>query len=362
MNGFNPFMPPGGAGGMGGWPMPGGSPMGQLGGASAGIGAMPPGGGLNAILGGGNTPYAHGYGMGTPGEFQGYQTGPGIQDPQAMSGMEGGDLTKRGTGENYFGATAGGYTTPGMNERFSANALNKYSTGTPDGTDLQGQNFSRFSMNRPDISKEPGLDKYYDRAVERSTTDINNQLAARGMYGSSGGIGRLEDAVTDLRADQAKHEAQYNLQRLGEQRGWEGLSGQLASGADNNSLARSANELGWLSGLGNLGQNADMFGLQRTQAGQNAANASQGLEQGRFGTMLGNEFAMGDRMNGMMGDAYGNMLQNDQDLMNSSMGMGMGLASEALNQDYRTQEKIKDDESHAMDMMGGLMGGMMGGL
>ncbi|HEY5987222.1 MAG TPA: hypothetical protein VIV12_12735 [Streptosporangiaceae bacterium] len=364
MNGFNPFMP--GGQGMGGWPMPGGqgggNPMQMLGGASAGVGAMPPGGGINAILGGGNTPYAHGYGMGSPGEFQGYQTGPGIQDPQAMSGMEGGDLTKRGSGENYFGQTAGGYVTPGMNEKFAANSLNKYSAGTPTGTDLQGSNFARFSADRPNISAEPGLDKYYDRAVDRASTDINNQLAARGMYGSSGGVGRLEDAITDLRADQAKNEAQYNLQRLGEQRGWEGLAGQLAGGADQGSLARSANELGWLSGLGNLGQNADMFGLQRTQAGQNAANASQGLEQGRFGTMLGNELAMSDRMNGMMGDAYGNMLQTDQDLMNSSMGMGMGLASEALNQDYRTQEKIKADEQHGADMFGGVMGGMLGGL
>lgn len=339
-----------------------GGPAGMLGGASAGVGAMPPGGAINSILGGGNTPYAHGYGMGPPGEFQGYQTGPGIQSPQGFA-AEGGDLTKRGIGESFFGATSSGYVNPSMNEQFAAGKLNQYDkSGTPGGTDLQGSNFANFSSTRPDISAEPGLDAYYDRAVERSTTDINNQLAARGLYGSSGGVGRLQDAVTDLRADQAKNEADYNLRRIGEQRGWEGLAGQLAGGADAGALARSANELGWLSGLGNLGQNADMFGLQRTQAGQNAANAAQGMEEGRFGTLFGNEMAMGDRMNGLMGQAYGDMLGQDYQMMQDSMGMGMGLASEALNQDYRTQEKIKDDESHAMDMMGGMMGGMLGGL
>ena len=330
-------------------------------GMMGGMGSMPPGGPLESIMGGGNTPYAHGYGMDTPGPFQGYQTGPGIQDPRGYS-AQGGDLTQRGLGENYFGSTAGGYVTPSMNEKYAAGALNKYAPGTPQGTDLQGQNFAHFSSTRPDISAEPGLDKYYDRAVDRASTDINNQLAARGMYGSSGGVGRLEDAVTDLRADQAKNEAQYNLQRLGEQRGWEGLAGQLAGGADANSLAGSQNELSWLRGLGGLGQDADMFGLQRTQAGQNAANAAQGMEQGRFQNLFNNEMGMGNAMNGLMGGAYGDMLGTDMDLMNSSMGMGMGLASEALNQDYRTQEKIKDDAQWAADLGGGVMGGMMGGL
>lgn len=335
--------------------------MGGLAGASAGVGAMPPGGPLESILGGGNTPYAHGYGMGAPGDFQGYQSGPGLQDPQGFN-AQGGDLTQRGTGENYFGSTSGGYTHPGMSEGYSATQLNKYAPGTPQGTENQQSNYGRFSAEKPNISAEPGLGAYYDRAVQRADSDINNQLAARGMYGSSGGLGRIMDANTDLRADQARHEADYNLQRLGEQRGWEGLQGQLAQGADQNSLQNSGNQLAWLQGLGNLAGNADMFGLTRTQAGQNAANASQGMEQNRFQSLLGNEMGMGNQMNGLMGNAYGDMLGNDQQLMQDSMGMGMGLASEALNQDYRTQQKIKDDSQWAMDMAGGAAGGMMGGL
>ncbi len=348
-------------GGMGGG-MPG---MDMLGGGAAGlsggIGAAPPGGQLNAILGGGNTPYAHGYGMGTTGPFEGYQSGPGIQNPQGFA-AEGGDLTQRGIGENMFDALGGGFMRPGMSEGFAAKSLGEFKDGTPDGTDRQGANFDRFNASRPGIADEPGFEAYYDRAAERLGRDMNNQLSARGVYGSSVGVGQLGDAMTDLRADQAKNEADYNLRRLGEERGWEGLAGSLAGGADRNSLDRSQNQLGWMSGLGNIAQAGDNFGLNRLNSGLSGANNAQALEQGRFQTLLGNELGMGDRMNGMMGQAYGDMLQTDMDLMNSSMGMGMGLAAEALNQDYRTQEKIKDDESHAMDMFGGLMGGMMGGL
>lgn len=335
--------------------------MGGPAGLSGGIGAAPPGGMVNSILGGGNTPYAHGYGMGSPAPFEPMQTGPGIQDPQGF-GAQGGDLTQRGIGEQAFGHSGGAFFNEGKSERFAGNTLDQFRNGTPEGTNNQAQNLERFNSSRPSLSGGPGFDAYYDRAAERLGRDMNNQLAARGVYGSSVGVGQLGDAMTDLRADQAKNEADFDLRRIGEQRGWEGLSGQLAGSADANSLANSQNRLNWLGGLGDIAQAGDTFGLNRLNSGLNAANNAQGLEQGRFQTLLGNELGMADRMNGMMGQAYGDMLQNDMDLMNSSMGMGMGLAAEALNQDYRTQEKIKDDESHAMDMMGGIMGGMLGGL
>lgn len=331
--------------------------MGMPGMGGGGPGTMPPGGPLTAILGGGNTPYSHGYGMGAPGDFQGYQSGPGLQDPQGYS-AQGGDLTQRGIGENFFGGTAGGYTAPSMGEGYAATQLNKYAPGTPQGSALQAQNFAKFSANRPDFNAEPGLGKYYDRAVDRATTDVNNQLAARGMYGSSGGVGKLEDAVTDLRADQAKNEANYRLQQLGEQRGWEGLAGGLAGGADQNSLAGANNQLNWLRGLGDLGLSASNFGLGRVQAGQNAANGAQGLERNRFQSLLDNEMGMGNQMNQLMGGAYGDILGTDQDLMNSAMGMGMGNASEALNQDYRTQAQNMDNVKTAASLAGGMMGGL----
>ena len=154
-----------------------------------GMGSMPPGGPLESIMGGGNTPYAHGYGMGAPGPFQGYQSSTGIQNPMGYGDPNrgGGDLTQRGIGENFFGANAHAYGSPSMSEFYSANALNRYSGGTPQGSTNQAENYGRFAASRPDIAAEPGLGAYYDRAVQRASTDINNQLAARGMYGSSWG-------------------------------------------------------------------------------------------------------------------------------------------------------------------------------
>lgn len=349
-----------GAGMPGVGPMGGGGPAGALGGASAGIGAMPPGGPLESILGGGNNSYAHGYGMGTPGPFQPYQSGPGLEAPQGFN-AQGGDLTQRGLGENMFALLGQNYTAPGRSEGFAGKTLGQYENGTPEGTTQQSSNYERFAGERPHIASEPGFDSYYDRAAERLSRDMGNQQAARGVYGSSVGLGQTGDALKDLRADQAKNEANYNLQRLGEERGWEGLQGQLAGSADQNSLANSANRLGWLQGLGGLANQGDVFGLNRINSGLSAGNNAQGLEQGRMQQLLNNEMGMGNAMSGLMGGAYGDMLGTDQDLMNSSMGMGLGQASEALNQDYRNQQKQKDDAQWGMDMATGV-GGMMGGL
>ena len=93
----------------------GGGPAGALGGASAGIGAMPPGGPLESILGGGNNSFAHGYGIGSVQGFQPYQSGPGIQGPEGY-GAEGGDFTKRGMGENMFALLGQNFTAPGRSE------------------------------------------------------------------------------------------------------------------------------------------------------------------------------------------------------------------------------------------------------
>lgn len=333
--------------------MPGGMP-------GMGAGMLPPG--IDGLPGFGskNNPDQKGFGIGTPGYFEAMGTGPGLQGPQGYGGPGGGgDLTQRGIGEQMFGALGGGYTRPGLSEGYAAKTLGEHAGGTPGVAQNQQEYFNEFKSNRPNIGLDAGLDPYYDRARERQSAELDNQLAARGLSTSSGGIGLISDAMKDLNAEQANREADFRLRGIGEQRAWEGLGGQLAGGADAQSNAASQNQLAWTQGLGGLAQGADAMGLQRLNSGIGAANQAQQLEQDRWQQLLGNEMAMGDRMSGMMGQAYGDLLGNDQALMEQSIGMNLGLGAEALNQDYRTQERIKDDASWAMDMMGG---GMLMGL
>lgn len=331
--------------------------MGQLGGIQMGGAPMPPMPGAEQL------PQNKGFGIGAPGYFEPYQSSPGIQAPQGYGGPGGGgDFTQRGIGENMFGALGDGYTRPGMSEGYSAQQLNKYgASGTPGVANNQQQNFNQYQANKPDIGTDAGLDPYYDRARERQSATLDNQLAARGLSTSSGGVGLISDAMKDLNAEQANREADFKLRSLGEQRAWEGLGGQLAQGADQQSDAASANELNWVNGLGGLAANADNAGMYRLNSGMNAANQAQQLEQGRWQQLMNNEMGMADRQSGLMGQEYGNMLGDDQQLLDQSLGMDLGLGAEALNQDYRTQQKHKDDGQWGMDMFQGIMG-MAGGI
>lgn len=306
-----------------------------------------------------NNPGNKGFGIGTPGYFEPYSTGPGIQAGQGYGGPEGGgDFTQRGIGENMFGALGGGYTRPGMSEGFAAGQLGKHAGGTPGVANNQQANYDSFKSNQPDIPTEAGLDPYYDRARERQSATLDNQLAARGLSTSSGGIGLISDAMKDLNAEQANREADFDLRSIGERRAWEGLGGQLAGGADSQSNSESRNQLDWMQGLGGIAGQADVQGMNRLNSGMGAANQAQQLEQDRWQQLLGNEMAMGDRMGGMMGDAYGDMMGMDQALMEQSMNMNLGLGAEALNQDYNTSAQRKDDVMDIAGMMGGMMGGL----
>jgi hypothetical protein len=362
-------------------------------GAIMGIGdGAPTGGFLNQHLSGGNTPQQHGYGISSPMQFVGYDSGPGLGQPNTQ-GLGSLDMTGPGAAENMFSQLQGRMTAPnqagqfwgqnqgqmqqpGMGEGYASGVMGRYQDGTPGVTQNAGDAWSAFQGAKPDLMADPGLGAYYERAKERTLADLGKQQSARGVYGSSTGMDHAGQAITDLEADRAKNEAQYQLQRAGEQRGWESLGGQLASSADAASRAASQNELDWTSGLGSLafgGQNAmqgrlgqgfdmargvDQNNMNQWLGTMGAANMAQNAQQGRGQQLFNNQMMMGDRMAGMAMDAYGNMIQDDWDLMNSAMGMELGLGAEALGQDYRQQERIKNDGSWAADMFGSFMGGL----
>src|SRR6185436_13192055 len=134
-------------------------------------------------------------------------------------------------------------------------------------------------------------------------------------YGSSNAVGNLMTAETDLRAQQARDEAQYGLQR-GQyelQRGQYGLSraglaGSLAGQADQSSRANSENERGWVNSLSDLGF------------------ANQKAGTGRFLTGLGLEQDAADRASGMVGDTYGKEIDDQRNLLIQQL-MASGMAA-----------------------------------
>jgi hypothetical protein len=254
------------------------------------------------------------------GPFQQYDTGPGLVAPQ-QTGMTGVDQTQPGLGEDFAAASLDYYGNGGM----------------PALSNNQQSYYDSFQASRPDIAADPGLDPYFDNAVTNAQRDIDKNAAARGSYGSSAAIGFGAQAATDLRAQQAHEEAQYNLQRLGEQRQWEGLGFNMAGGADANSLAASEDERAWLGAQGSL-----------AFAGQDASRA-------RGQDFFNNTMALGDRTAGIMGQEYDNMFTDDAALMEAAMAAEMGTATEAqmnaLAMAGREADKSKAQEDFAMGVM-----------
>ena len=232
----------------------------------------------------------------------------------------------------------------GTGEQVSSAFLNHYGTSGIPGTTNNSQgaydSWSATAGPAPGAIPEANMSKYYDNASQKAQNTINRQMAARGSYGSSNAIGNLSQAETDLRAQQARDEAQYGLQRGQYElaRGQYGLSraglaGSLAGQADQSSRANSENERSWVSSLSDLGF------------------ANQKAGTGRFLTGLGLEQDAADRASGMVGDTYGKEINDQKDLLIQQLmasGMSANDAATAANnkvqasqaQDQRTAETL----------------------
>jgi hypothetical protein len=223
--------------------------------------------------------------------YESFSTGPGLQQGTA------GDV-------GYSG------NAPGQGEQYANAALGYYGAGNVPGVANNSQGaYDSMSQN---AGNGPAADMsaYYDNASRKASDAINKQMAARGSYGSSNAVGNLMSAETDLRAQQARDEAQYGLQRAnyGLQRA--GLAGSLASGADAQSVNAANNERAWTMGLGDMAFQGQQAGAQR-------------YAQGNADAM-----AMADRLSGLEGANYNAQSANDQSLMEAAMNSEAGYATQ----------------------------------
>jgi hypothetical protein len=166
-------------------------------------------------------------------------------------------------------------------------------------------------------------------------------MAARGAYGSSAANDQTARAFTDLEGQRALKEADYNLQRLGEQRNWQSLGGQLAGQADTNSLNQNQNERQWAQMLSQLGMDASQLGLQRTNAGMDAAGAAQGMQRQRGQDYFNNELAKGDRMADMYKTVMLPALENDGTWFGEASSGGVAQGNQtAANERTNAQDTV----------------------
>lgn len=243
--------------------------------------------------------------------------------------------TSYSPGGGLSGANVGfNANAPGVGEQVSSAFLNHYGSEGPPGVSNNAQDaynsWSKTAGAAPGAIPAADMSSYYDNASRNQANTVNREMAARGSYGSSNAVGNIAQGETNLRAQQARDEAQYGLQRgqyelqrgqLGVSRA--GLAGSLASAADQSSLAASNNERGWMSDLANLG----------------FQNQKEGT--GRFLTGLGLEQDAANQASGMVGDTYNREIDDQRNLLIQQLqasGMTANDAATAANNELTASQ------------------------
>lgn len=330
------------------------------------------------------------------GENEDFYTQPG--KTEGLFDQNQGTFFQPGMGETIAGGILPGMNAPGVGQGFAGTAIGNLSGQTGAGNQSQ-QAWEQFLRNRPDINRDPGLDPYYDNAKRRAEESIRQTMAAKGAYGSSAANDMAQEAFTNLEAEKANREADYHLARLAEQRGWEGLGGQLAGQA-------SGQQLGWTTGLGNLGLGAETLGmnkdvntiasalgvdatelsrvlgglgisnqidtgdLNRIIAGAGAAGQADTMDLSKIiGGQESASTAQNDKMTRIMnafsqifgpmstamgtaGNAYNDIFSSDTALMDAIFGAGLAGGQQGIsNQQYTDQQK-----EEALSALTGILG------
>lgn len=261
-----------------------------------------------------------------------YTTGPGATSGQSQPQFEGIDFTKRGPAESYYSNNSSAYQTPSFGEVNNQGLVGHYSnpTNRPQLTNNAQGWFEQYSGQMPNLSANPGLGPYFDNAKARAAESIDAAAGARGNYGSSAAIDQNARAFTDLEGQRALKEADYALQRAQEDRQWQSLGGQLAGSADAGARAMSQDEQNWAGLLSSLGVDASRLGLDRTNAGMDAALGAQGAERGRGQDYFNNTAAAGDRFSDQMLRVMLQALGVDADLFGAENSAPVAEGNAAL--------------------------------
>ncbi len=278
--------------------------------------------------------------QGEEGQWSGgnWAPGPYVSDQGAQPGEsqaqfegEGLDFSKRGPAEQQWIDQGSYYSTPFFGETNTQNLVTN--AQKPQQSNNSQQWFDSVRGRMPSIATDPGFGSYFDNAKDRAAESINRSTAATGTYGSSSANDQTSRAFTDLEGQRALKEADYNLQRLGEQRAWEDLGGSLAGQADQQSIANSTDDQNWMGLLSKLGIDASRLGLDRTNSSFDAAGLAQGAERTRGQDFFNNEASSGDRFADRIISIMGPALENEAELWALQNSGGVASANARVGQE-----------------------------
>lgn len=194
----------------------------------------------------------------------------------------------------------------------------------PNKTTMQ-QDFATRTLGQSHGVGDADFDKYYDRSEQNATQKLNDQLSARGTYGSSVGLGQIGSMLADMEGNRARDKAQYGLSRSADDRGWTSAQGDLAAGADSSGIQRWATAADAEAG-------ASKESLDRWKASQGAAESAQGSQRTRGQDFFNNNMSIGGALSDTAGKTYDTALVQDQGLVDAVISLGLGKDAESVAQ------------------------------
>lgn len=296
-------------------------------------------------------------GTSTPGQFQSDNRGGmpssaygsdnpfSLQSPgafeNAFSSYLGPKLTTPYAAEGMLGDVFQNLQGPGAAQNFWDQNQNTFADNMGAGNPLNAA-LSSFQSNRPDLANDPGLSPFYENAKRRAMESIDAQAASRGAYGSSAALDQGTEAFTNLEAERANREADYNLQRAAENRAWETLGGNLSSNLASSQLGwgnlgagaagqAGSETLGRQSAAGNVANAQGNLEMNRDATFMTAAQIAQAMREGRLGDMFNRVAGMGDRGANIFLGATGQAGGQDAATFDASMGAGQAAGQAGVN-------------------------------
>ncbi len=281
------------------------------------------------------------------------------------------DQTGYGTGEQFYQNVQGDFQQPTRTEEmFPSLMQNIDNTGEAQRywQEVQGQ-FNMPTSSQAvfgQLNEEGGgsLDPYFDRARQQTAGSINDQLAARGGYGSSAGVTQISEAMAGLSAEQAMQQLaadQQHNQLLAQVAGQadQSLMNQIGTGAELANLAQG-DQMEILQAQANLAALADQSEANRLTQGMDQASLAQQLKDIRVQNYLSNIMAPLPLAVQSQQMSLANMFGSDQELFDSALAYALGEATEGQAQDYRDREELFQDLGLALQVAGAVSGGGAG--
>jgi len=251
-------------------------------------------------------------------------------------------------------ATPGIFDTPGVGEQKQQENVDFFGNPSRSASALPGLQgslakpgsseafFAKYGTQATDPSAVAGvtqdLNPYYDFARMKATSDLNDQLAARGGYGSSAGIGMIGNTLAQLGAEQANREADFQLDRAGKLddsrfRGLE-LGGSLA---DKSQLHKEARDAALFEAAGQV----DRTELDRIQEEFDQAYQSQQAADKR----ADDEWRRENELTGQIGS----VIEQDINTAISGAELRLGISSALLASAKRASNVAPEQVAKIID-------------